>query len=325
MSVVSEQSPLISYFVGPPLGGRWKRSIVRKYGQKAELDIFSREGDKGLKSFEKSFLLRHLQRKGRILDLGCGAGREALPLARLGHDVVGVDLTPAMVTIASKKAKEAGIRADFQVGEAGNLEFPVESFDYALMMAQFIHHFHGRNNRLQALREAWRVLRPGGLLILQIRNQLGLTWAFVANFLYRRVKGIPPLQSENNGSGDAYPVYAPRLWRNGIHGLHIRILSLGVDTWRRAAMGLKGAFGLEYEGREPGDYLLPSVSPAISAGCAPFHSYSLRELTADLGLSGFTIQEVRDTVEVDAGVDFPGWVRKGARHLLICCKKVHRL
>lgn len=90
-------------------------------------------------------------------------------------------------------------------------------------------------------------------------------------------------------------------------------------------MGIDRFIGIEYKGREPGDYLIPHVSPVISPGLMPFHCYSLQEIMADLYSVGFEIEEYRDTNELDFGMEFPEWIRKGARYMIIYCKKVHKV
>src|SRR5277367_6786885 len=59
----------------------------------------------------------------RVLDLGCGDGTTAIPLARLGADVVGIDIAKNLVDAGNKRAAEAGLtRLTFQEGDACNLQ-----------------------------------------------------------------------------------------------------------------------------------------------------------------------------------------------------------
>ena len=58
----------------------------------------------------------------RVLDLGCGDGTTALPLARTGAEVTGIDIAPNLVAAGNKRAKEAGLtRLKFREGDACNL------------------------------------------------------------------------------------------------------------------------------------------------------------------------------------------------------------
>ncbi len=70
----------------------------------------------------------------RVLDLGCGDGTTAVPLARLGAQVVGIDIASNLVEAGNRRAAEAGLRnLKFQEGDASNLEgVPDHSFDLTL-------------------------------------------------------------------------------------------------------------------------------------------------------------------------------------------------
>ncbi len=65
----------------------------------------------------------------RILDVGTGTGFLALILAELGHDVVGLDISKAMLRVARRKAERKGLNIKFVLGDAENLPFENESFD----------------------------------------------------------------------------------------------------------------------------------------------------------------------------------------------------
>src|SRR3954470_13949950 len=67
----------------------------------------------------------------RVLDLGCGDGTTALPFARLGADVTGIDIAENLVEGGNRRAAEAGLdNVAFQVGDASNLEgVEDDSFD----------------------------------------------------------------------------------------------------------------------------------------------------------------------------------------------------
>src|SRR5437763_15450725 len=70
----------------------------------------------------------------RVLDLGCGDGTTAVPLARLGAEVTGIDIARNLVEAGNKRAAEAGLnRLKFQEGDACNLqEIADHSFDLTL-------------------------------------------------------------------------------------------------------------------------------------------------------------------------------------------------
>jgi SAM-dependent methyltransferase len=91
---------------------------------------------------------------GRCLDIGCGTGALVAPLAALGWTVVGVDISADQLRVA----RERGVDAELLLADAAALPFEDASFDAAL--ASLAH--TDVDDYTAALREAARVLRPGG-------------------------------------------------------------------------------------------------------------------------------------------------------------------
>lgn len=105
----------------------------------------------------------HLSGHEKVLDAGCGTGHTALYFARHVAQVVGVDLSEAMLTQADSLAGERGIsNVQFRRADVEDLPFPDASFD--LVTTRYSAHHWPRP--LTALREFRRVLRPGGRLLL---------------------------------------------------------------------------------------------------------------------------------------------------------------
>jgi ubiquinone/menaquinone biosynthesis C-methylase UbiE len=94
----------------------------------------------------------------RALDIATGTGGVATAAAAAGADVVGVDISPRMLELASKKA---GISINFQVGDAARLGWPNESFD-VVTCGLGLSHIHGTDS---ALSEVKRVLVAGGTFV----------------------------------------------------------------------------------------------------------------------------------------------------------------
>jgi ubiquinone/menaquinone biosynthesis C-methylase UbiE len=102
----------------------------------------------------------------KLLDLGCGTGSFSLLLKRNfpGAEVTGLDPDPKALARAQKKAKRARQIIRFDQGFADALPYAARSFDAAFSSFMF-HHLEAAN-REQSLREACRVLKPGGIFHL---------------------------------------------------------------------------------------------------------------------------------------------------------------
>ena len=100
----------------------------------------------------------------KILDLGCGDGTTALPAAKLGADVVGVDIARNLVEAGNKRAAESGLtNCSFQEGDASNLEqLPDRGFD--LVISIFGAMFAPKP--FDVAKEMVRVTRPGGRIVM---------------------------------------------------------------------------------------------------------------------------------------------------------------
>ena len=100
----------------------------------------------------------------KVLDLGCGDGTTALPEAKLGADVLGVDIARNLVEAGNRRAKEQGLtNCRFQEGDATNLQgLPDKSFD--LVVSIFGAMFAPKP--FDAAKEMVRVTRPGGRIVM---------------------------------------------------------------------------------------------------------------------------------------------------------------
>jgi SAM-dependent methyltransferase len=98
----------------------------------------------------------------RILDLGCGTGTLTLRIKKAHRDaeVHGLDGDPRILKIAQAKVGRAELDITFRQGMASELPYPDKYFD-CILSSLLLHHLT-REDKISALREAFRVLRPGG-------------------------------------------------------------------------------------------------------------------------------------------------------------------
>jgi SAM-dependent methyltransferase len=98
--------------------------------------------------------------KGRVLDVGCGTGENALYLAGNGFSVVGVDLSDRAIAGARAKAAERGLKVEFRAGNALSLDFKDGVFDSVIDSGLF--HTFPDNDRSVYARQIARVLATRG-------------------------------------------------------------------------------------------------------------------------------------------------------------------
>jgi demethylmenaquinone methyltransferase/2-methoxy-6-polyprenyl-1,4-benzoquinol methylase/ArsR family transcriptional regulator len=141
-------------------------------------------------------------RWGRLLDVGCGAGRMLELLAPRAETAIGVDLSPAMLGVARAQLEKAGLRnVQWRQGDIYALPVEADTVDFAILH-QVLHYL---DNPARALREAARALAPGGRLLVvdfaphrceilrekHEHRRLGFPAEEIAEYL--RLAGLEPL------------------------------------------------------------------------------------------------------------------------------------
>lgn len=126
----------------------------------------------------------------RVLDVACGTGNTALPLARRGCVVTGVDIAPNLLVQARERAAAEGLTITFDEGDAEQLPYPDASFDAVTTM--FGAMFAPRPELVAS--ELARVLKPGGLLAMANWNPASFSGDMfkVSSFHVPPPPGIPP-------------------------------------------------------------------------------------------------------------------------------------
>lgn len=105
-----------------------------------------------------------------VLDLGCGSGEETIPLRQRGAHVIGIDISPDLISLAQQRLQRYGLQAELRVASAYNTELPDKSVDVIFCMA-LLHHLE----IARAKNEMLRILKPNGLLIVQ--EPIRLSWS----------------------------------------------------------------------------------------------------------------------------------------------------
>lgn len=141
-----------------------------------------------------------------VLDVGGGPGRYAITLASAGYAVTLADLSPANLDYARARAEEAGVTlmGRYQVNALDLGRFEDRSFDAVLVMGP-LYHLVTEADRSRTMREAVRVLKPGGMLFA----------AFITRF------------SPFRDSAQGYPEWMAENWEYALHLLETGVHEVG--------------------------------------------------------------------------------------------------
>jgi ubiquinone/menaquinone biosynthesis C-methylase UbiE len=129
------------------------------------------------------------QASGEVLEVAIGTGRN-LPYYPQGIHLTGIEFSPAMLALARQRADELGLNIDLRVGDAQALDLPDARFDTVVCTLSLCAIPDDR----QAVAEMWRVLRPGGRLLLLDHVAGAPRWVRAVQWLMELV--TRPLQEE---------------------------------------------------------------------------------------------------------------------------------
>jgi ubiquinone/menaquinone biosynthesis C-methylase UbiE len=157
-----DNNPLCSTIIPHPIGTK-------------EYFIYYDELREEIEKIDFSYKLQEYKNfsKKKVLDVGCGNGYVLKNYAKEGAQVYGVDITPASIDLCKKRFNLNNISGNFQVANAEELPFPDNYFDCVSSMG-VLHHVP---NTEKAVSEIFRVLKPGGRLIVM--------FYYKNSFLYR--------------------------------------------------------------------------------------------------------------------------------------------
>jgi ubiquinone/menaquinone biosynthesis C-methylase UbiE len=169
-------------------------------------DAFSRSR-KDMRWPELDAMIEELNSGDKILDIGCGTGRLCNQVEEKGVEYHGVDISRKELELA-RKACPAG---DFQLATMRNLPFEDETFDVIFHIAS-LHHLLTKQERLEALGEAYRVLKPGGTFHLTV---MGLFQMKFWRLFVKKAQGKATLPEPMKKSVKFFDVFLPWSWESG--------------------------------------------------------------------------------------------------------------
>lgn len=154
-------------------GGASVPQVFDKYGE--YYDLIYRDKDYEMEcDFLESIFKKHSSITVRsIFDGGSGTGGHAIPLARRGYKITGVDASPVMISKAREKAKKAGLEIDFHLADLGTISLD-RKFDAAICMFAVMDYFTANDELEKVLGNIRRVLKEGALFIFDVWNGLAV-------------------------------------------------------------------------------------------------------------------------------------------------------
>jgi ubiquinone/menaquinone biosynthesis C-methylase UbiE len=123
------------------------------------------------------------------LDVGAGTGRYALQLAKRGVAVSAIDFSPEMMQVARQAAQEEGLTIDFRHGSiSDDLPFASHRFDFVICALMLCH----VSDLAHAFQEFYRVLQPGGYLLISAFHPDAIAFGWNTSFRERRAAYVLP-------------------------------------------------------------------------------------------------------------------------------------
>ena len=123
----------------------------------------------------------------KVLDAGCGYGRNLVHLLREGAEVYALDANPEGVAHVRALARELAPNLsdeNFQVGVIERMPF-ADGFADIVMCSSVLHFAKDERHFLAMVEELWRVLRPGGLLFVRLGSRIGMDFPRLRANIYR--------------------------------------------------------------------------------------------------------------------------------------------
>ena len=135
--------------------------VAQWYEDKKNVDEM-RTWNPALKAWERS-VIRGFPSGAKILDIGCGLGREAFALSEMGYEVVGIDISVEVIVQVKQLSSDKGYAIPFLEYDGEHLPFSADAFDVVLIWSQTFGLLYGNEYKKDFLSECRRVLKNGGL------------------------------------------------------------------------------------------------------------------------------------------------------------------
>lgn len=197
-------------------------------------------------------------RPASVLDLACGTGNMSELLVRRGMRVVGVDLSPGMVSVARAKEERRRLGVKYFVQDAAELDLPGEQFDACVCLFDSLNYVIELDRVRMVFDAVYRHLRPGGCFVFDINSRFALENHFF---------------DQRNDETDDRVRY---VWRSEFDP-STKLCEVNMRFFVRGPSGVDDEFRekhIQYAFDD--DELDPLLASAGFTGIETFHSYTLR-------------------------------------------------
>ncbi|MDD9995204.1 MAG: class I SAM-dependent methyltransferase [Dehalococcoidia bacterium] len=224
----------------------WYRSF---FGQDY-LDVYGHLLTEESSEVEADFVIQALglEPGDRVLDLCCGTGRHAVPLARAGLKVTGLDMSEEYLDMAGSAAREAGVKVRLVCGDMREIPYEGE-FDAVVNMFTAFGYFDDDADDQRVLDGAAAALRPGGRLLLDLLNRDWVAANYVRNesregedgTVYREMRTFDPVAGRNHVE---FTITSPGgVERKTSHHIRLYVATEVSEMLRSAGLLLERVYG----------------------------------------------------------------------------------
>lgn len=138
-------------------------TVHKWYENKKNVEEMLRWNKGKLKKWEQK-VVEYFPDGAKILDIGCGTGREAFALADMGFSVAGIDISEEVIRQAARLASQNHYDIPFLLYDGHILPFENETFDVVIIWAQTFGLLYGDTYKISFLKECFRILKNDGLI-----------------------------------------------------------------------------------------------------------------------------------------------------------------
>ena len=164
-----------------------RRGVLASYSTADAVEKYTQRVAEGLRKYEKAAIDRFFPISGKVLVVGCGAGREAFALETLGYKVKGIDISENLITAARSIANQRRSQVNFELTNGTNISEPDRTYDIVIFWSQIFANVPTKEARQTLLQEAFRILVAEGLSSLTVHDRTRTLRLLEADSRYERI------------------------------------------------------------------------------------------------------------------------------------------